>query len=85
MYIQMVEGFGWGAFQKVFIEYRGLSGAQLPQNDDQKRDQWLVRFSRAVGKNLGPFFQAWGVPTSDGARASIQSLPQWMPADMPTR
>jgi hypothetical protein len=39
-----------------------------------------VQFSRATGKNLGPFFQAWGVPTSAGARASIEKLPAWMPA-----
>jgi hypothetical protein len=38
-----------------------------------------VRFSKAVGKNLGPFFQVWGVPTSDKARASIAKLPGWMP------
>jgi len=32
-----------------------------------------------TGKNLGPFFQAWGVPTSERARVSIENFPHWMP------
>ena len=79
MYDQLVEVFGWEPFKKVFVEYRDASKAQLPKNDDQKRDQWLVRFSRTVGRNLGPFFEAWKVPTSQSARDSIRDLPRWMP------
>ena len=83
MYHQLRTGFGWEAFKKVFAEYRDLPNAQRPKNDDEERDQWMVRFSRATGKNLGPFFQTWGVPTSQAARDSIQGLPGWMPADWP--
>jgi hypothetical protein len=32
-----------------------------------------------VGRNLGPFFEAWGVPTSPEARQSLADLPAWMP------
>ena len=49
----------------------------------EKRDQWMVRFSRAVGKNLSPFFQAWGVPTTEKSRTSIADLPGWMPDGFP--
>ena len=45
----------------------------------------MVRFSQTIGKNLGPFFQAWGVPTSQAARDSIQSLPQWLPENFPPK
>ena len=46
-----------------------LSDHERPKSDDEKRDQWLVRFSRQVGRNLGPFFEAWGVPdVSSGTR-----------------
>ena len=85
MYNQLRAAFGWEVYQKVFAEYRALPKEQRPKNDDEKRDQWLVRFSRAAGKNLGPFFVAWGVPTGDTARASIAELPAWMPADWPKR
>jgi len=82
MYLQLKEGFGWDAYKKVFAEYRKLPAKERPRNDDEKRDQWMVRFSRTVGKNLGPFFQKWGVPTSEKARASIADLPVWLPPEL---
>ncbi|MDH4239902.1 MAG: M60 family metallopeptidase [Phycisphaerae bacterium] len=83
MYIQLQETFGWEPFTKVFKEYRTLTEEQRPQSDDEKRDQWMVRFSRAVGRNLGPFFEAWAVPTTEKARSSIADLPGWMPDGFP--
>ncbi|HYR58190.1 MAG TPA: M60 family metallopeptidase, partial [Chthoniobacteraceae bacterium] len=83
MYSQLRAGFGWEVYKKVFAEYRDLPKEQRPKTDEEKHDQWLVRFSRAAGKNLGPFFEAWGVPTSEVARTSIKDLPAWMPADWP--
>ncbi|HYG75089.1 MAG TPA: M60 family metallopeptidase [Planctomycetota bacterium] len=83
MYDQLQKEFGWDAFKKVFAEYRALPKEQLPKNDNEERDQWLTRFSRCVGRNLGPFFEAWGVPTSEAARKSVEHLPAWMPADFP--
>jgi len=83
MYVQLERAFGWQTYQRVFAEYHTLPPAERPKNEEQKRDQWMVRFSRACGRNLGPFFQAWGVPTSDEARDSIANLPPWMPDDWP--
>ena len=85
MYIQMQQAFGWDAFRKVFAEYRDLPSRHRPRTDAQKRDQWLVRFSRTVGRDLGPFFEAWGVPTSAAARRSIAGLPGWMPKNFPPK
>jgi hypothetical protein len=82
MYAQLSEGFGWDAYRRVFAEYLDLPDHQRPQNDDQKRDQWMVRFSRTVGHNLGPFFQLWRIPVSDQALASIRDLPVWIPDEM---
>ena len=79
MYVQIQQAFGWDAYEKIFSEYRALVGSQKPKNDDEKRDQWMVRMSRTVGRDLGPFFEAWGVPTSDEARRSISHLQDWMP------
>ncbi|MDI9603152.1 MAG: M60 family metallopeptidase [Acidobacteriota bacterium] len=79
MYQQLQQAFGWQAFIDVFAGYRESPEQALPHNDDQKRDQWMVRFSRQVGRNLGPFFDAWGVPVSGEAKAEIADLPVWMP------
>lgn len=83
MYAQLRAAFGWEPYQKVFAEYRDLPTAERPKTDQAKRDQWMVRMSKAVGKNLGPFFDAWGVPVTDSARAEVASLPAWMPDGMP--
>lgn len=83
MYVQIQHAFGWEAYLRVFDAYAGLGAAERPRTDDDKRDQWLVRFSRAVGRDLGPFFEAWGVPTSAAARAAVAGLPVWMPEGFP--
>lgn len=85
MYQQMREAFGWEAYKRVFAEYRGLPEGEHPRTDQDKRDQWMVRMSRVTGKNLGPFFEAWGVPTTESARASVAELPKWMPEEMPAK
>jgi hypothetical protein len=77
MYVQLQQAFGWEPFKRVFAEYRILKQDERPKNDAEKRDQWMVRLSRAVGKNLGPFFDAWGIPTSNQAKASLKDLPVW--------
>jgi hypothetical protein len=82
MYLQLRQAFGWEPITKVFASYR--TGPQ-PQTEQDRRDEWMVRMSRTVGKNLGSFFQAWGVPTSSKARESIIGLPDWMPADWPAK
>ena len=83
MYEQLQQAFGWDAFRQVFATYRSLPEAERTKSDDEKRNQWMVRFSRQVGRNLGPFFEAWGVPTSQEARDSIADLPVWLPPDFP--
>ena len=84
-YQQLREAFGWEAFKQVFAEYRALPANERPRNDDARRDQWLVRMSRTTGRNLGPFFEAWGVRTSAEARASVADLPTWMPDNFPPK
>jgi hypothetical protein len=46
------------------------------------RDQWMIRLSRAVGRNLAPFFDLWGVPISQQARDAVQHLPVWLPPEL---
>lgn len=80
MYMQLVETFGWDSMKKYFRSYQ--TGPQ-PKNDLEKHDQFMTRYSRVIGKNLGPFFQAWAVPTSEAARDGLKDLPVWLPKDFP--
>jgi hypothetical protein len=79
MYTQLIDAFGWEPMKKVFAQYRDLPANQRPRTDLEKRSQWMVRYSRTINRNLGPFFQKWGVPTTEEARRSIADLPEWMP------
>ena len=83
MYVQLQDAFGWDAYKKVFAEYRAASKEELPKTDDEKRDQWMVRFSKTAGRNLGPFFKTWGVPVSQSALDEVAKLPAWMPPRFP--
>ncbi len=76
-YLQLQEGFGWAAYQSVFAEYYGLTPSEQPANEQEVIDQWLVRFSMAVERNLGPFFQAWAIPVSPAALDAVADLPAW--------
>ncbi|MEZ0267593.1 MAG: M60 family metallopeptidase [Phycisphaerae bacterium] len=79
MYAQVRMAFGWEPFKTAIAEYRNLPANARPKTELEKHDQWMTRLSRACGKNLGPFFEAWGVPTSEAARKALTDLPGWMP------
>ena len=81
-YIQLIDGFGWDAVKKYFDSYNDSSFGPMPTNDDEKRDQFLVRYSKITNKNLGPFFEAWGIPVSSGAKDSVAKLEKWLPKHM---
>lgn len=82
LYWQLIEAFGWDALKRVIASYGDGAFGPPPKSDDEKRDQWMVRYSKLVGRNLGPFFDRWGVPVSASAKASVEGLESWMPASM---
>lgn len=85
MYAQLIEAFGWDSMKKYLRSYEGPNAGTMPTTDEEKRDQFMTRYSKVVGKNLAPFFKAWGVPTSAGAQGSVRSLGSWMPKGVAIR
>lgn len=79
MYVQLQDEFGWDAYQAVFRKYLELDADARPKSDAEKRDLWLVMFSRTVERDLSSFFEEWGVPTSQLARDSLADLEAWLP------
>jgi hypothetical protein len=74
-YMELKERFGWQAFQAVFRQYRDLPRAERPRNDQEKRDQFMLRFSRTVNTRLDTFFKdRWGIPLSAAAVAEAARL-----------
>lgn len=82
MYVDVQREFGWEPIQAAIASYAKLEAWERPKDDEQKRDRWLIQLSRATKKDLGGFFAAWGVPTSDAARAQLADLEAWKPAWM---
>ncbi len=71
--------FGWDAFRDTFRSYDATPSADHPKEDQEKRDQFVIRFSQAVGHNLQQYFEVWGVPMSNFVEQELKDLPAWMP------
>ena len=78
-YIQLVQGFGWESWRAYLHSFADASFGPAPKNDDEKRDQFLVRYSKVTKKNLGDFFDFWGIPVSSSAKAEVAKFEKWMP------
>ncbi|MFZ2280943.1 MAG: M60 family metallopeptidase [Prosthecobacter sp.] len=81
-YIQLMQEFGWESWRKYLYSFDDPSFGPAPKGDDERRDQFLVRYSKITNKNLGPFFDAWGIPVSSAAKAEVSKLDPWMPKGM---
>lgn len=77
MYVELQEAFGWDSYKKVFAVYNSLPKSERPKNDAQKRDQWVLRYSQAVGYNLTPFFDSWKFPYNKKIKKELAHLPVW--------
>jgi hypothetical protein len=78
-YIQLVQSFGWESWQSYLHSFADDSQGPAPKNNDEARDQFLIRYSKITQKNLGPFFDFWGIPVSDSAKQAVSQLEPWMP------
>ncbi|WP_157309550.1 M60 family metallopeptidase [Chitinophaga tropicalis] len=82
MYIEIIEGFGWQAIEKVHRVYRALPKERYPSTEEERRDYWFKMICNATQKNLSVFFDKWAVPVSDKARREVSGLPQWLPDEL---
>ncbi len=83
-YAMLWHTFGWDAFRTAFRSYDDLTPAQHPKTDQDKRDEFVIRMSLAVGRNLEPYFRAWGIPLSDRVGRVLGDMPAWMPEGLDT-
>jgi hypothetical protein len=73
--------FGWDSFRETFRSYETMPESQRPRSDQEKRDVFVIQFGRTVGRNLGPYFAAWGVPLTERVEQTLSDLPAWMPEE----
>ncbi len=77
-YLQLQEGFGWELYFDLFAEYNDLAPHEEPADDQSRIDMWVSRSSEAAGRDLGPFYLAWGFPVSPEVIDAIAVLPEWL-------
>lgn len=75
LFKQLQLAYGWEFYTALHTYYRELPANQLPQNDQQRIDTFVVAASQLSGRNLLSFFDKWAVPyTKDAVRAKVQAL-----------
>lgn len=74
-WLELQEEFGWGLFRELNAQQLALK--TRPTSDQARIDDWVVRTSRIAGKDLTPFYLAWGFPLGDGVAAQVADLPAW--------
>ncbi|SDC96140.1 M60 family metallopeptidase [Niabella drilacis] len=87
LYYPVIDTFGWQAIQKLNaslrkiynIEYKNLKPYLKKKENDDRRNRYFVLFSKALGKNLGSYFDKLKIPISDEAKMEVKDLPVWMP------
>jgi hypothetical protein len=57
--------FGWEPFKDFFSKYENLPKSNLPKNDQDKIDGWVLHLSIILELDLRPYFQKWGWPLSN--------------------
>ena len=81
-YLQLAETLGWDLLTTVMVQYRALTSQ--PSSNQAKIDEWVRMTSEVANKNLGPFYTAWGFPTTQSVLDSIASRPAWAEDPMNT-
>lgn len=77
MFALLAKEFGWDVFKDTFKAYQAPN-FDVPsgdQNDQQKRDETLVReLSRSSGHNLADYFALWGFEVHDSLRNELSRM-----------
>jgi len=83
-YFQLADGFGWDTYRAVFQTYHDdllNNPSALPTNNQERKDQWFLRWSQTAGVNMKKFMvDQWGLTVSQSALDQVAGLPDWLPA-----
>jgi hypothetical protein len=82
--VKTIQAFGWEPLHKALQTYAEPGGTDGIKTREQKMDQWVLRYSKATGKNLADYYAMFGITCSEATRAALKPLPIWMPEGMPS-
>ncbi len=81
-FAQLIKHFGWEPMYEFMRNYENdmheNNTSQLPRNNQQKLDQWVIRYSKAIQRNLKSHFQLFGLPiSSDSVDKHVKNYEPW--------
>ncbi|WP_195574409.1 M60 family metallopeptidase [Paenibacillus sp. 1001270B_150601_E10] len=74
MFRQLQLAYGWELYTKIFTSVREIPAAELPKNDSQELDLFVVKASEMSGHNLLEFFDKWGLKYSAAAKSKVTAM-----------
>lgn len=83
-FAQLIKHFGWEPMYRFMSDYeydmKHNRGA-LPKSNQDKIDQWIIRYSKIINRNIKPQFELWGLPVSENVDAYVNGLDIFCPVD----
>ena len=82
-FAQLIKHFGWDSIRQFMKEYEKdiERHTNLPQSNQDKIDQWVIRYSKIVSRNIKPQFKMFGLPVSDHVDAQVSKYSSWFPQE----
>jgi hypothetical protein len=83
-FAQLLRHFGWEPmyeFMKVYENDIKNNKDSLPKTNQDKIDQWVIRYSKLIGFNIKPQFEFWGLPVTYKVDEFVGSLPEFNPTE----
>ena len=82
-FAQLIKHFGWDSMKTFMKNYEHdiTNKVNLPQNNQDKIDQWVIRYSEIVSQNIRPQFEMFGLPVSKNVDDKLAGLELWCPSE----
>jgi hypothetical protein len=79
-FAQLIKHFGWQSmytFMKNYEQDIEMNSSNLPSTNQEKIDQWVIRYSLIVSRNIKPQFRMFGLPVSSSVDEQLSHLEPW--------
>ena len=83
-FAQLIKHFGWDAMYRFMSDFEAdikNNKEALPKSNQDKIDQWVIRYSRIIQKNIKPQFELWGLPVSDAVLNDVNQFETFCPTE----
>ena len=83
-FAQLIRHFGWEPMYRFLSDYENdlkNNKGTLPKSNQDKIDQWVIRYSNIVEMNIKPQFQFWGLPVSNTVDSHVSEFEPFCPSN----